>query len=115
MNWIQLNEEGQLNNIKELSKDQTILIFKHSTRCSISAMALDRLQRSWKDEEMAKVKPYFLDLIQFRPISNKIASEFGIEHQSPQVLLINNGKCFYHQSHGGITYQDINKNIASKS
>jgi bacillithiol system protein YtxJ len=115
MNWIQLKEEGQLNTIKELSDEQTVLIFKHSTRCSISSMALDRLERSWKEEEMANVKPYFLDLLQFKPISNKIASQFGIEHESPQILLIKKGICVYHESHGGISYQAISKNLLPKS
>src|SRR4051794_31171298 len=115
MKWVQLNDMDLLETIKEMSKTQTVLIFKHSTRCSISAMALDRLERSWKDEEMTKVRPFFLDLIQFRPISNQIAMDFKVEHESPQLLLINNGKCTYHQEHGGITYQDINKNLSPKN
>jgi bacillithiol system protein YtxJ len=115
MKWVQLNDEELLETIKELSEVQTVLIFKHSTRCSISAMALDRLERSWNDEAMSWVRPFFLDLLQFKPISNKIASAFDVEHESPQVLLINNGKCVFHQEHGGISYQGIHKHLSSKS
>ena len=115
MNWIELKEEDQINTIKEQSKEKSVLIYKHSTRCSISSMSLDRLERSWNNEEMSMVKPYFLDLIQFKSLSNIIASEFNVHHESPQVLLIKDGKCFYHESHSGITYREITKQLSSKS
>jgi bacillithiol system protein YtxJ len=115
MKWIELKEEDQIDSIKEQSKESPLLIYKHSTRCSISAMTLDRLERSWNDEEMSKVKPYFLDLIRFRSLSNKIASEFNVHHESPQVLLIKDEKCFYHESHSGIIYKEITKQLLSKN
>ena len=112
MNWIKLTSEDELNQIKTLSEQGKVLIFKHSTRCSISSMALSRLERAWKDDEMKGVKPYFLDLIAYRNLSNRIAEEFGVQHESPQVLMIEKGKCIYHDSHSGISYQEI-KNKAS--
>lgn len=104
MNWQHLDEKSKLDEIKG---QDFALIFKHSTRCSISSAALDRLQRKWKDEEMQKLKPYFLDLLRYREISNQVAEVFGVEHQSPQVLLLKNGKCIYHNSHYGIDYDEI--------
>src|SRR6478735_1638212 len=65
MNWIKLEDEQELENIKALSSSQAILIFKHSTRCSISSTAINRLERSWKDEEMKDIKIYYLDLITY--------------------------------------------------
>jgi len=106
MNWIPLESLEQLEEVKQKSK---ALIFKHSTRCSISATALDRLQRNWSDTEMQNVEAYYLDLIRFRDISGKIAEIFGVEHQSPQALLLVEGKCVYHDSHYGIDYQEIKK------
>ncbi len=107
MNWIDLNHPSQLEEIKKLSELQPVLIFKHSTRCSISATALNRLERSWKDEDMKEMKSYYLDLLSYRPISNSIAQEFDVYHQSPQALLIYKGKCVYNSSHFDITYLDI--------
>jgi bacillithiol system protein YtxJ len=112
MNWNQLNSAETLQEIQNnISHEQPVLIFKHSTRCSVSSMALDRLERNWNEQEMQNVKPYFLDLIQHRDISNQIAEVFGIPHESPQVLLIKDGKVVYDNSHMGISYQEIKKSI----
>lgn len=107
MNWIDLNHPSQLEEIKKLSEHQPVLIFKHSTRCSISATALGRLERSWKEEDMREIKPFYLDLLSYRLISNSIAEQFGVYHQSPQALIIHKGKCVYNSSHFDITYQDL--------
>lgn len=105
MNWNELTSLEQLEAVTDESKQQPVVIFKHSTRCSISSMAFDRLQRAWDDGE--NVKPYYLDLIQFRDISNQIAERFGIVHQSPQVILLKDGKAVYDNSHMGISYKDL--------
>jgi bacillithiol system protein YtxJ len=107
MNWLELKEVEEIEKIKELSNTQPVLIFKHSTRCSISAASLDRLERNWKDSEMANVKPYYLDLISYRPVSTKIQDTFYVEHQSPQILIIKNGHCIYDASHIDINYKDL--------
>ena len=104
MNWIGLTEETQVEEIKELSKTQPVVIFKHSTRCSISLMAKNRLDRS---DAPGGTLFYYLDLLKHRNISNLIASEFDEQHQSPQILLIKNGKCVYEESHNGISMEDI--------
>jgi len=109
MDWIQLTNEQELNDIKDLSNSQPVLIFKHSTRCSISSTALNRLERSWKDEEVKNIKPYLLDLLSFRSVSNNITDQFKIPHESPQILLIRNGQCVYSASHLSINYQEILK------
>lgn len=103
MNWNKLTSATQLDQIKAESAEQPILIFKHSTTCSISAMALSRMERNWSDS--AGIKPYYLDLLAYRPISNQIADTFGVDHQSPQVLLIQNGECVYDASHMSISFQ----------
>jgi len=107
MDWKQLNNEHQIEEIKQISSEKPILIFKHSTRCSISAMALNRLEREWKSDSAEKITPYYLDLISYRNISNKIAGDFSVEHQSPQILLIQNGKCVFTESHYGISLGEV--------
>ncbi|XZF13852.1 bacillithiol system redox-active protein YtxJ [Chitinophagaceae bacterium MMS25-I14] len=104
MKWIELTENVQLEQIREQSKQQPVVIFKHSTRCSISTMAKNRLERASQPEHVAF---YYLDLLRHRPLSNKIAEDFQVHHQSPQVLLIRNGECVYEESHNGIDMSEI--------
>lgn len=110
MNWIPLQHETQLQDIKEKSKVKPQVIFKHSTRCSISSLAKNRLEKAPTYEE---IDFYFLDLISYRPISNKVAEEFKVYHESPQVLVIKNGECVYEESHMGISMQEIIKQSAN--
>ncbi|RYY71827.1 MAG: bacillithiol system redox-active protein YtxJ [Chitinophagaceae bacterium] len=104
MNWNPLNEVAQLEAIKKDSFEQPQVIFKHSTRCSISSMAKNRLDRS---DAPAGINFFYLDLIAHRDISNKIAEDFSVEHESPQVLVIRNGECVYDESHSGISMDEI--------
>lgn len=108
--WKELKSLEQFEDMIKESEDNVVMLFKHSTRCSTSKLMLDRLQRSWAEEEMDTVVPYFLDLITYREISNAIAEYFQIEHESPQVILINDRKAFYDGSHFDIDYQQL-KNV----
>ncbi|MBL6444971.1 bacillithiol system redox-active protein YtxJ [Fulvivirga sp. 29W222] len=107
MNWIQLNSSEDLERIKEESRESPVVIFKHSTRCSISDMALNRLERSWSDQDMVNVKPYYLDLISNRNVSDEVAEVFKVRHESPQVLIVKNGEVIHSDSHMGINYNTI--------
>ena len=107
MSWKKLDSISQLDQIIEESKEKSVLVFKHSTRCSISSMAWSRMERNWQEEDNEKVSPYFLDLIAYRAISNEIAVRLSVPHASPQVILIKNGEAIYDNSHMGISYQDI--------
>jgi bacillithiol system protein YtxJ len=104
--WRMLTDLSQLNELIELSHHQPVLIFKHSTRCSISRFALKNFENEYvfKAEEL---QPYFLDLLENRNISNEIAIRFGVQHQSPQILLIKEGTCVYNESHDGIEVQSL--------
>lgn len=104
MNWIPLEDEKQLDEIISNSNKIPQVIFKHSTRCSVSSMAKNRLD---KNNAPNGINFYFLDLIKHRNLSNKIADYFEVRHQSPQVLVIINGKCVYNESHSGITFNEI--------
>ncbi|HEY0245869.1 MAG TPA: bacillithiol system redox-active protein YtxJ [Mucilaginibacter sp.] len=103
MNWTLLQSPDQLSEIKQ--QEGYSLIFKHSTRCPISSMAKKRFELEW--DALPKNLPlYFLDLIQHRDISNQIAQEFQVHHESPQLLLIKDGECVLDQSHGGISVDE---------
>jgi len=108
--WIQLTEMETLDAIAETSKKQPVAILKHSTSCGISRMVLRQFEQSYdlKDEQ---IKLYFLDLLAFRDISNKIASRFNVPHQSPQLLVIKDGKVVYDASHSSIQSEKLNEFI----
>ena len=103
--WRPLTDLGQLNEIIDLSTEKPVLIFKHSTRCSISRMVLKQFENEFDLQN--KVIPYFLDLLEFRNVSNEIASRFGVTHKSPQIILVNDGKAVYDRSHESIEAKDL--------
>jgi bacillithiol system protein YtxJ len=104
MNWQHLENEIQLSEIRQKSFSTPQVIFKHSTRCSISIMVKSRLERS---EAPAGVDFYYLDLLQYRPISNEIAASFDVHHESPQILVIKNGDCIFDESQHAIMMDEI--------
>lgn len=99
--WNNLTELKQLDTIVEESADTPVIIFKHSTRCPVSRMALKNFENEYSIGE-EEATPYFLDLIAHRDISNAIAERFNVIHQSPQVIVIKNGTSVYDESHDGI-------------
>src|SRR4051794_10938209 len=100
MHWIHLTDEEQVKQLISKSQLRPQVIFKHSTRCSISAVALQRLQ---KVSQPSDIDFYFLDLLSYRGLSNKVAETFHVAHESPQVLVIRDGECIYEESHLGIS------------
>ena len=101
MNWISLTKIEQLDTILDDSRLKPVVLFKHSTRCSISLMAKSRLDQQW-DVTVEEADVYYLDLLRYRAISDQIAQLFNVVHQSPQVLVIKNGICTYSATHSGI-------------
>ena len=110
MAWIKLTDENQLEECWNLSHQKPQLIFKHSTRCSISIMALTRFQGSGILDSDA-IESYYLDLLTFRKISNAIETKSGVVHQSPQVIVLNKGEVFLSETHGMINGRAILQEI----
>lgn len=107
MNWQILQTEQQFSDL--LEQEPIFAVFKHSTRCSISSMAKNRVEREWNLD----FPIYYLDLIQHRSLSNFIASKSGVEHQSPQLIVFQNGSEVYNASHSGISINDIKQELIS--
>jgi bacillithiol system protein YtxJ len=103
MNWTLLESADQLSHIKQ--QQGYSLIFKHSTRCSISMMAKRRFELDWNDLP-DNMPLYFLDLIQHRELSNQVAQIFDVHHESPQLLLIKDGECILDLSHSEISVDE---------
>lgn len=104
--WIELTSSEQLKQAIESSVENAVILFKHSTRCSISSMAKSRFESNW-NTELSKVSIYYLDLIAHRNISNEIAELTGIEHQSPQAIVLKNKEVIYDASHSEISAKAI--------
>lgn len=107
MNWKNLDNIDELNVIIKDSYNKPQLIFKHSTRCIISKMALRNFEGDFDFE--GKAETYYLDLIAFRNVSDKVSDIFNIVHESPQIILIKDGKAVYDESHEGISAAEIQK------
>ncbi|WP_027137378.1 bacillithiol system redox-active protein YtxJ [Gaetbulibacter saemankumensis] len=104
--WNSLNKMEALEEIENKSKEKTQVIFKHSTRCGISRMVINRFVESYNlNAEQADL--YYLDLLNYRDISNEIASKFQVWHESPQLLVIKNGTVMKHASHSSINELDL--------
>lgn len=110
INWILIDSFEQLHEIEERSKEVPCIIFKHSIACSISALIKHRLESQW-DIDDSQIDTYFLDIFRYRALSNLIAEEYGVRHESPQLLMIHHGKCVYHNSHLNISVDDLKELI----
>lgn len=108
--WENLTSIDGLKNYIEKSNEVPILLFKHSIRCPVSMMAKRRLETNWKFTHQELI-PVYLDLIAHRDVSNTIAVTFSVRHESPQVLVIKNGKCVYYASHENIEVEKLNINL----
>lgn len=110
MKWINITDINQINDIK--AENGYSVIFKHSTRCSVSSMAKRGFESEW--EVIPVDTPlYFLDLIKHRDISAAIADSFKVHHESPQLLLIKDGECILDSSHSDISAEEIAENISA--
>ena len=110
LSWTPLISVEEINTIREISKIQAILIFKHSTSCGISRMVMKQFE-SLFNEENKHLKVYYLDLLNFREVSSKLSEVFQVIHQSPQLLVIKNGISVYDKSHYEITGVNLSKYI----
>lgn len=107
--WMPLTTLQQLNVITLESKHLPILIFKHSTRCTISSMVLRRFEKDW--DETLQATLYYLDILQYRELSKAVENQFSVTHESPQLLLIIDEKVVYHASHGDIEAEVVTSKI----
>lgn len=108
--WRILNSLEQLPSIAAASNHRPQVLFKHSTRCSISSMALNRLL-DLGDDFYEKVDFHYLDLIAYREVSNAIAEQFHVFHESPQVILLKNGEVTYDASHMEVSASQLKSEI----
>ncbi len=104
--WKKIESQKDLDAAIEKSSQQKVLIFKHSTRCFISKTVLRSFEKQMQESDK-NFGYYFLDLLAYRSISNEIESRFDVVHQSPQLIVLENGKAIYNASHQNIDLDKI--------
>jgi bacillithiol system protein YtxJ len=109
--WKNITTIEELETAIKTSFNKNILIFKHSTRCIISKTVLRNFELDAKNKTINNIDFCFLDLLEHRNVSNEIANKLNVEHQSPQILLISNGKCFFNASHEAIDFKGLQEKI----
>lgn len=110
LNWIPLTSLKQLEEIKEQSNNNAVLVFKHSTRCGISSMVIKQFEKLFT-EEHKNLKVYYLDLLNYRNISDELGYTFQVMHQSPQLIVVRNGVSVHNASHYDITQTNLSRFI----
>ncbi|CAM3655990.1 bacillithiol system redox-active protein YtxJ [Elizabethkingia occulta] len=103
--WLTIESSEDLDKVVEESKHSKVAIFKHSTSCFISKMVLRNFEADLNKHAPEGYKFYYLDLLRFRPISNQIAEQFMIRHESPQIIVLENGAAIYKASHENINLE----------
>lgn len=107
--WKNLSSISDLEDADKISFENDVLLFKHSTTCSISHMAKMRLESTWDLSE--KLIPFYLDLKTYRNVSDTIAEKYQVHHESPQVIIIRKGECIYDSSHLDISIEEIKETL----
>ncbi|WP_298764182.1 bacillithiol system redox-active protein YtxJ [uncultured Polaribacter sp.] len=108
LTWIPLTSKAQLEEIKKQSKNEAVFIFKHSTRCGISSMVIKQFEKLFT-EETKNLKVYYLDLLNFRDISDEVGYAFQVMHQSPQLIVVRNETSVHSASHYDITQINLSR------
>lgn len=103
--WHYLESEQDLDQAVQQSHGKKVVIFKHSTQCGVSRMVLKNFEKEISSVDKDAVF-YYLDLLKYRPLSNKIELDFGVRHQSPQMIVLVNGQAVANASH-----QDVSADI----
>tara|TARA_R110002072_G_C7977210_1_gene535684 strand:- start:19374 stop:19754 length:381 start_codon:yes stop_codon:yes gene_type:complete len=107
--WVNISSVEQLKDVLTSIDDKPVLLFKHSTRCSISSMALNGFERDWTGEVDCKL--YFIDLLKHRDVSAQVAELTGVIHQSPQAIVIKGKEIVYDATHTAIDARRIENTL----
>ena len=108
--WIALESLDQLNQVVKTTHEKPVLLFKHSTRCGVSSMALNSFENLWSASDTL-CDLYYLDLLKHRGVSNEIAIITGVQHQSPQVIVLKGDEIIYDASHSSIDVRKIESSL----
>lgn len=109
---IELTTVESFDEVFEKSTNKPVLVFKQSTTCPISAAAFEEFQDYLKSDDKDD-EAYYLKVRESREVSNHVADETGLEHKSPQFLLIKDKSVVWDASHNKITAEAIKEAVAN--
>ncbi|GGE42943.1 bacillithiol system redox-active protein YtxJ [Psychroflexus planctonicus] len=112
LDWYKLTKVEQLDNLKQISNEKLVVIFKHSTRCGISRMVWNQFQAG-ADFPKEQVELFYLDLLSYRDVSDAITQDFQVLHQSPQLILLQHEEVVHHASHSAIVPSSVNSFLST--
>jgi bacillithiol system protein YtxJ len=109
--WESISDPQQVESIVQKSEQRPQLIYKHSHRCSICTISKGTLESAANDI-LEDADMHFINVVNSREASNFIASELDVRHESPQVILLEDGEVVWHASHGSINADAILEKVA---
>lgn len=104
--WNSLTTKEQIQDLIEASERRLQLIYKHSHTCGICLVTKEDLENNF-GRISKKAAMNFVNVIKERAVSNAIAGKLDVRHESPQVLVVKNGTCFWNESHYSIKADEI--------
>lgn len=113
MRYTEISTIEQWHKALEGTLEKPAVLFKHSTRCPISAGALEEFEAFLEDDSKGKVDYYFIRVIESRPVSNQIAEDLTVRHESPQIIYTDGKKAKWNASHSAITYSFLTDKLGS--
>lgn len=110
MNWKNLESEADWEEALKQSTNSPVVVFKHSTRCSVSFMAKKNFEMAW-NYSGEEIQPYLLDLVRYRSVSDRIARDTEVRHESPQIIFLKDKEVIYNASHHAIDAEALKSHI----
>ncbi|MFQ5704447.1 MAG: bacillithiol system redox-active protein YtxJ [Gemmatimonadales bacterium] len=106
---IELTENADLT---EIASQNPAIIYKHSPACWMSSVSARQIRKFVKKYPDTKV--YWVDVIEQRDLSQRVAEHFAIEHESPQSIVVGDGRVLWHGSHGAVNVKKLAKAISEE-
>lgn len=107
MSWREITTLEQWSDTLQNSNTKPVLLLKHSTTCPVSANGLSEYEAYISKATDANIDYVLVKVIESRPVSNQIAADLGVKHESPQVIFIKDGASYWNTSHWSITVEHI--------
>lgn len=109
--WKAVQKPEDLDEMERYSANRPVILFKHSTRCGLSHEVKDKLEEEWSATNHSALF-YYLDILEYRALSDEVEHRWRIAHQSPQLIILSDQEVLFHGSHRSITAKRIEKVLA---
>jgi len=108
-NLTPLNDVQSLDAAIAESRERPVLLFKHSRYCGVSCEALDELHSHIEGRTEATVVYKMITVQTHRPVSDAVSQRLGLRHETPQAILLRDGKVIWNASHFRITATQLDQ------